>query len=291
MSDTPLAFANGRLIAQVSALGAELTRLADAEGRDYLWNGDPQWWSGRSPLLFPIVGRAAGDKILIGGKDYTLPQHGFARRSRFAVIEAGPARCVMRLEDSAETRAAYPFAFRLDVAYELRDATLAIISTVSNTGETEMPFAFGYHPAFRWPLPGAAGVHEVTFEHPETAPIRYPDAADGLLTRETFPNPFASGRLTLTPQLFARGALVFEALASRRVTLSAAGGPSITVGFPGMPHFGLWTKPGAPFVCLEPWQGYAEIRGYEGAFAARPGMTSLAPGASRAFAVRIAVNA
>ncbi len=291
MSDAPLALANGRLGVEVSPLGAELTRLADAEGRDYLWNGDPQWWSGRSPLLFPMVGRAAGDKIRIGGKDYTLPQHGFARRSRFAVVDAAPTRCHLRLEDSAETRAAYPFAFRLEVAYELRDATLAIRSTVANTGETEAPFAFGYHPAFRWPLPSAEGAHEVAFEHPETAPIRYPDAADGLLTSETFANPFATGRLTLTPQLFARGALVFEKLASRRVTFSAAGGPSITLAFPGMPHFGLWTKPGAPFVCLEPWQGYAQIRGYEREFAERPGMASLAPGASRAFAIEIGVNA
>jgi len=289
VSATPVCLANAHLRVEVSPLGAELQKLADAAGRDYLWSGDPQWWNGRAPLLFPMVGRASRDAIRIDGVDYPLPQHGFARRATFEVVEATPTRAVFRLTDSQATRAGYPFAFRLDVAYELRGSTLSSVATVRNPGATPLPCAFGYHTAFRWPLPGASGAHEVVFEKPETAAIHKP--ADGLFSRESFANPFASGRATVESAMFEGGALIFVPLESRRVVFrSVDGGPAVHVAFPNLPHFALWTKPGAPYLCLEPWQGYAAPEGYEGEFSARPGVVEIAPGASRDFAMDIIIE-
>ena len=288
MPANSISLANSRLNAKISALGAELVQLQDSAGRDFLWNGDAQWWTGRAPLLFPMVGRALGDRIKVGGVYYPLPQHGFARRSHFEVVEAEAERCLMRLTENDETRAAYPFSFRLDVAYELNDNKLSVVAMVFNEDEAALPCGFGFHPAFRWPLPGATGAHEVVLARPETAPIHHP--VDGLLSSETFDNPFSSGRLALEPGLFARGALIFRNIVSRRATFGVPGGPSVTVAFPDMPDFGLWTKPGAPFVCLEPWQGFAAPEGYDGDFAERPGIVTIEPGAGWSFAIEIAID-
>lgn len=280
---------NGDLAVQVAELGAELVRLQDGEGRDYLWNGDPAFWKGRAPLLFPMVGRANGDHIRVAGVTYPLPQHGFARASRFECIEKTPSRCVMRLRSSDATRAAYPFDFRLDVAYEFEGPRLRATASVSNESAGDMPCSLGFHPAFRWPLPGAqAGApHEIIFDQPENAPIRRLES--GLLSPEQFPTPVVNCRLVLDHALFDRDALIFDWIASRSVTYRADGAPSIAVSFPDMPFFGLWTKPDAPFICIEPWQGLASPIGYDGEFAERPGVVSIKPGATRNFEMTLRI--
>jgi len=284
-----IVIANQKLRAEIAPLGAELVRLSDSTGADWLHDGDPAWWSGRAPLLFPMVGRATGDRIRVDGKLYPLPQHGFARRSVFSAVIAEPARAVLRLEADNATRAQFPFAFRLDLAFAVDAETLNIVATVANADDRPMPFAFGYHPAFRWPLPGATGAHELRFEKSEPAPIRR--LADGLLDPREFPNPAVSGVLALDAGLFEDGALIFDQLYSRRVAFGPPGGPELAVSFPGMPHFGLWTKPGgAPFLCLEPWQGFAAPLGFDGEFSERPGVVALAPGEERRFVMDVAIR-
>jgi len=283
-----LTLANEVFRAEIALLGAELVRLQDTTGADWLHDGDPAWWTGRSPILFPMVGRATGDHIRVDGSPFPLPQHGFARRALFSVVEAGPQRALLRLAASGETFVSYPFAFRLDLAYALAGPTLNVVATVANEDDKTMPFSLGFHPAFRWPLPGAKGTHEVRFERPEPAPIRR--LADSLLSPQKFANPAASGVLALDPKFFDTGALIFDSLQSRRVAFGPPGGPEAAVSFPGMPHFGLWTKPGAPFLCLEPWQGFAAPVDFDGEFAQRPGVVTLAPGESRRFVMDITIT-
>jgi galactose mutarotase-like enzyme len=280
---------NGVLSAEISELGAELFRLRDSSGADWLWDGDPAWWSGRAPLLFPMVGKASGDRIRVAGASHPLPQHGFARRSTFEIVEMTADACLLRLRASEATRAAYPFSFQLDMAYALEGATLRLTATVTNEDANPLPCAFGYHPAFRWPLPGAEGAHEVRFEKPEPCPIRRL-TGDGLLGAQEHENPAASGRLALDPALFDEGALIFDRLESRQIAFGPADSPEVAVSFPDMPHFGLWTKPGAPFLCLEPWQGFAAPENFDGDFAQRPGVVVLPPGAARAFAMAITIR-
>src|SRR5262249_29960563 len=107
------------LEATVSSLGAELVRLNTADGLELLWDGNPAVWAGRSPLLFPIVGGVAGDRITVDGRRYPRARHGFARTAHFELIEAEPARCLWRLRATAETRLRYPFGFQLDIAYAI----------------------------------------------------------------------------------------------------------------------------------------------------------------------------
>lgn len=271
------------LVARIDALGAELVRLQDAAGRDLLWDGDPAFWTGRSPLLFPMVGRVKDDRITVAGKTYDMGQHGFARTSVFTLLRSDAASCTWRLEASEATRQRYPFAFRLDVTYRIEGATLHMEAEVTNPGAAVLPASFGFHPALRWPLPYGKPrtAHGIVFEKDEPAPIRRP--VDGLLSAAHFPTPVRDRHLTLHDGLFEDGALIFDTLASRSVVY----GDAIRVDFPRMPHLGIWTKPGAGYVCIEPWQGYASPEGFDGDFADKPGMVGVAPGATETFEMSI----
>jgi galactose mutarotase-like enzyme len=282
--------ASSRLEAQISERGAELTRLRDHEGRDLLWNGDPAYWSGRSPLLFPIVGSLRGDRVRIGGTDHILPSHGFARTSLFQLLDAAPEFCRYRMVASKETLKAYPFAFQLDVSYRVVEAALVVTAAVTNAGSAVMPFSFGFHPAFRWPLPygGDRDDHVIAFEKDEPEPTRLLDG--NLLGKPAPHSPVDGKRLMLRDSLFEKGALVFDKAASRRVVYGVPGRPGIAVAFPDMPHLGIWTKPGAGFVCIEPWQGHASPVEFDGELSAKPGVLSLPPGETRRFVMEISVT-
>jgi galactose mutarotase-like enzyme len=285
MNDDLVTLVSSELSADVAALGAELVRLDDAVGDPLLWNGDPAHWAGRAPLLFPIVGGLAGGAFRHRGRTFELPRHGFARRSRFTLVDRAAAHATFRLEASAATRAVWPFEFRLDVTHALAGATATTTAAVTNLSDEPMPTAFGFHPAFRWPLPGAGprAAHLVRFAHPEPAPIRRLDA-DGLVAPDPRPTPVVGDTLALDDALFAEDAIVFDRLESRRLVFGA-GSVRLAVDFPDMPHLGIWTKPGAPFLCLEPWQGHADPAGSAGDLFDKPGMVRLAPGETRRFSM------
>jgi len=287
MVDGPVKLTSPLMSAQIAPLGAELVRLADTEGRELLWNGDPAFWSGRAPLLFPIVGRLLGDELRHEGVAYPMAQHGLARRRSFALVEADPGRALFRLEADEETRRQYPFAFRLDVTYTLAEATLSIEAKVINTGVVPLPASFGFHPAFRWPLPygGTRADHVLIFEKAEVAPIHRP--VGGLLSRATEPNPAIEAVFTPTDAMFERDALIFTQVRSRHVRFGVPGEPGLEVAFPGMPQLGIWSKPGAPFLCIEPWFGYASPEGDERPFVEKPGLAHIPPGAERSFAMSV----
>jgi galactose mutarotase-like enzyme len=284
-----VSIASDSLRATVSSLGAELMRLHTAAGVELLWDGDPAVWSGRSPLLFPIVGTVKDDRITVGGKAYPLSRHGFARTSRFELVDAQPSRCLWRLRANEETRARYPFAFRLDVAYSLEGDRLTLGVTVANEDDSPMPASFGFHPAFRWPLSPSLPreQHEIRFAKRERAPIRR--LANGLLG-ETVPSPVRGDRLALADSLFAHDALIWDRLQSRSLTYQAPSGPSLRLDYPQLPHLGIWSKPGAGFVCLEPWQGFASPVGFDGELSDKPGILVLPAEATKVFELSVTVR-
>ena len=277
-----------QLRAEVALHGAELVRLRDEAGRDLLWDGDPAYWTGRAPILFPIVGRLKGDRLMVDGVAHPMRQHGIARTSDFRLMAHDGASCRLHLTADDATRRAYPFDFALDLDYRVEGATLTIAGTVRNAGAIPMPASFGFHPAFRRPLPyGADPV--VTFAEEEPGPIAA--VAGGLLSDEPRPSPVEGRTLALTPHLFDDDALIFLSPRSRSVRYGAPGGRGLTVDFADMPQLGIWSKPGAPFLCIEPWSGHASPAGFDGDVTEKPGMALLAPGERRTFAMRVTLDA
>lgn len=281
MSDDSHQLSNGEITARVLAQGAELCSFKGADGRDYLWQAGPAW-PRHSPVLFPIVGRLAGDSYSHAGMTYRMTQHGFARDRRFAWTERSETACRLVLTDDAESREQYPYAFRLELDYALAGRTLTLRYRLRNTGQERMPAALGGHPAFVWPIlpevPKEA--HELRFARDERAPIH--GVAGGLLTRAVHPSPVRDRVLALRQELFAEDALVFTDLESRSVRFSGHGTPVLEVAWEGFEQLGVWTKPkNADFLCIEPWHGYASLEGFAGDLLEKPGMMILPPGTER----------
>ncbi len=284
-----LSLASADLNVRIDPLGAQLSVLADARGRDLLWNGDAAVWSGRAPLLFPIVGELAGGIYRLNTASYAMSRHGFARGRSFEVIESSAQAALFRLKADEASLKIYPFAFELDVHYALEGATLSLTTSVRNLGAMDMPASLGYHPGFCWPLPYGRprSEHYIEFADDEPDPARRLDAK-GLLTPERLPTPIERRRLALEDALFRNDVLIFDAVRSRSVTYGAADGPRIRVSFPDTPYLGFWTKPGAGFICIEPWHGIADPQDYTGDFQNKPGIFTVKPGAHRA--IRMAIS-
>lgn len=270
-------FGSALLEITVSEDGAELHSIRTAVGHELLWQAGPEW-PRHAPVLFPIVGRLAGDTLRHRGQALRMTQHGFARDRRFGWTERRGDRCRLVLEDDAETRATFPFAFRLEVEYRLRDGLLDVGYALHNPGDAVLPASLGAHPAFRWPLGDGIDrlAHRLVFAEPEPAPVRR--VTGGLLRAEGEPSPIEGRVLALRPELFADDALILDRPASGSVRYEAEGGPALVVGWHGMTQLGLWSKPGAGFLCIEPWHGLADPVGFTGAFDDKPFLMRVPPG-------------
>ncbi|MFI5012124.1 MAG: aldose 1-epimerase family protein [Hyphomicrobiales bacterium] len=263
----------------VSRLGAEL-RSWSVDGRSLLWSGDPAWWPKRSPVLFPVVGWTRNGEMRIKGRRHPLALHGFAATQAFELVSCTPDGASLRLRDTAATRALYPFAFELAIDYRLTETSLAAAFTVHNPGPEPMPYALGLHPGFAWPLADGRGQdHRIVFAG-DVSPDVPVIAPGGLISPRRRRLPLDGRVLKLAPELFANDALCFIDAASPNLAYENAGGQAIAISVEDFPHVALWTKPGAPFLCVECWTGYSDPERFEGDIFDKPSMRILEPGAS-----------
>lgn len=259
---------NEQISVEVADLGAEMQRITTTDGRDWLWNGDAKFWGGRSPVLFPIVGRAPDDQLTIEGERYPMGQHGFARRQDFTLVESGPDFVRHELAANDATRAVYPFEFRLVITHRVVGRSVSVTAEVSNADIRPMPYGIGFHPAFVWPLPGAAGRdHRIELDNRGTPELRR--VKDGLIDAQVHETPFRGEGLVLDHQMFFYDAMIFPEGAGTGLRY---GTPEVGIHFTweNLPNFALWSKVGAPFICLEPWHGTAALAGGPDAIEERP---------------------
>lgn len=260
----------------VARQGAE-ARAWRVGGRDLLWPGDPAIWPQISPILYPVVGWLR-EGARVAGRRYPLGVHGFAASQEFEVEATRADFARLTLADNPQTRALYPFAFRLAIEYRLSADALAIAIEVANPGHAAAPYACGLHPGFRWPFAG--GPREgarIRFERLEQGDVPR-IAPGGLIGAATRSLPFDGRDLPLSEDLFAKDALCFLAPASRSLRFEEAGGAAIAMDFRGFDHAALWTRPRAPFLCLEAWTGHSDPEGFEGDLFEKPSMRVLQAG-------------
>jgi galactose mutarotase-like enzyme len=275
--------------AVISAHGAELCSLKNSDGIELLWQAGAQW-PRHAPILFPIVGRLKNDQLRHNGIVYPMKQHGLARDLAFEWVERDLTSCRLILKDSAETRIHYPFSFTLTVSYAVNGADFDVVVEIDNTGNEILPASIGAHPAFNWPLlPGLnKDSYSLTFFNDEIEPIRR--LKDGLLQTDPEPTPVRGNFLALSETLFENDALILDRPASMSVRYAADSGPSILMRWQGYRELGLWSKPGASFLCIEPWHGFASPSDFDGEFIEKPGLMLIAPNAKRVVSYRVSVG-
>ena len=268
--------------ATFAAHGAELTSLrTTAAALEYIWPADPAVWARHAPVLFPLVGRLANDTYSYEGRDYKLPQHGFARDQEFAVLRHTATELAFRLQQDETTRAVFPFAFGLTIIYTLRGTELTVRWDVRNpASDAPLLFSIGAHPAVRCPLLPDEKFEDYYFEFDHPVTLERHLLQGGLLTGQTAPVLTEARQLPLTYNLFADDALVFKHYDFSGLTLrSRKSAHFVRFQFDGFPYLGLWTKgSGAGFVCVEPWHGIASPVGQPGELSEKEGILTLEPG-------------
>lgn len=288
--DPEIILQDGDLVAGIAVRGAELRLLrAKASGHCLLWSGDPQWWSFVAPILFPIVGKLPLGYLEHRGHKLALSPHGFARTSSFVVQERQTHRVRLTLAASELTLFLYPFDFLLEVEFTIGDGELRQTVTVHNRGTESMPASFGFHPAFRWPCTvGQAdrGAYRLEFAMPQTGGW-FRCGVTGCL--EPIDPPFGTPAqdLALNDDLFIGGALVIDAVAGQAVSVFDGQQRLFDLHWSGCSQLGLWSLPGAPFFCIEPWQGHPPPRGALNTLMDKPGGFHLMPGECRRFSLTI----
>jgi galactose mutarotase-like enzyme len=276
----PILLRAGADCAVVSPLGAEL--LSWRCGRtELVWPRDPAIWDQTAPLLFPVVGWTRDARVRVEGRSYPLGLHGFARRKLFSLVERSDCSVCFALEQDDETLDLYPFAFRLEARFALREGELEIALAVANRDPRPLPYAVGLHPGFRWPLDGSSAPHAIHFETAERAEVPV-IAPGGLFSARRRSVPLDGSVLPLSPELMEKEALCFLDATSRRLVYDNGAGARLCVTLEHFPHIALWSLPRAPFLCIEAWTGHGDPEDFSGDLYEKPSMRVLAPGESAA---------
>lgn len=262
---------NKILTASIKHAGAELFSLIDNQKKEYIWNGNPDFWPKHSPILFPIVGSLKNDTYTFNEKEYHLSRHGFARDMEFQLIEKTESSATFSLEYNEETLQKYPFKFELQIIYELQGNKLNVAYKVINKGEIQILFSIGAHPAFA--LPEEFSNYSIQFEKEEK--LKYSLLEDGLISNKTEILETTENEVSLNYKLFENDALVFKTLESNSLTILENSKPYIKVDFEDFPNLGIWTKEKAHFICIEPWFGYSDTPEKSGDFLNKEGILIL----------------
>ncbi len=261
----------------VKEYGCEITSIySKTTDFEYLWQGDESIWYGQAPILFPIVGRLIDDKYTYGGKVYEMPKHGFARKTDWECLSKGGNTMLWRLTHSEDTLKMYPFEFELLVEYSLEGKSLCVKHTVNNLTDGVMYFSLGAHPAFNCRIGD-----KLIFSERETLSKIKIDLEKSLRLPETFPMLKDEKEIVITENIFSEDALIFEGVRSESISLeSTALGKRIDFTLGGAPYLGIWAKPGAPYVCIEPWYGVNDGQVPVGDFSQKKGINPIEKGGS-----------
>ena len=280
---------NEHLTVEVSEMGAELQSIKDSEGREYLWQGGEKW-PRRSPILFPIVCSVNDDTYTVDGQEYHLPRHGFARDSKFKLIAQGEHKVTYALHETEETLKVYPYRFNLAVSYRLSGNKIHVVWHVENTDCREIHFQIGGHPAFLAPgckededLKGVIQLlpSNLKSQNSKLKSLKsYIDGSHEMTEIEL--DQVNDGLIPFNDEFFANDSVkIHDCQTHEACLLDTDGSPAVTVDYK-CPIIAFWSPyhKKAPFVCIEPWYGLGDPRGWKGEFKDKPYMNHLQPGAS-----------
>lgn len=272
---------NDKMRIAVDDHGAELVSIYDKEQeREVLWQADPAFWKRHAPVLFPHVGKHYNNEYHYNGKAFQTHQHGFARDLDFECIAKTECSVTHRLTATQETKDYFPFDFELDITHTVNEKNITVTWKVANLGEEEMYFTIGGHPAFRVPiLPDTKQTDYCLLFKTDQDHLTYLllDPASGTAVADKkYSLPVENGRAAITADMFDQDALVFDDTQIEYAAIGYPDGtPYLSVTCKGFPNFGIWSVPGAPYICLEPWIGRCDDLGFTGEISTKPGILSL----------------
>lgn len=272
---------NDQLTVKIDSLGAELASV-QKNGTEYLWQGDEVFWKNRAPNIFPHVARLTQGKYTLEGKTYEMGSHGFAKVTEFTADQTAEDHIAFVIEDTPETWAMYPYAFRFAVDYKLEGSKLLVTFIVENKNQKTMYFGLGGHPGFKVPLEDGLAFEDYCLEFETVEDVlQVGMSPDCFVTGNDVPFVMADGKtLPLRHDLFNDDAIILTKM-SKGVTLrSAKSNKALTVRYPEMDYLGIWHRPhtAAPYICIEPWTSLPARKDVVEDLATQPGLIALEAG-------------
>lgn len=269
---------NEKFVLGVKEMGAELTSFKSKKtGVEYIWDGNVDVWYGQSPILFPIIGRLLDDKYRYNGTEYTMAKHGIVRKKVFKLVEKTCDSLIFSQTSDEESLTMYPFDFDLRVEFKITENGLSVTHTVINTDNKVMYYSFGAHPAFNCDI----GDYLEFAENEELLTERIDH--DSILIEEKFPVSLDGKKLIITKELFNDDALILSDYKSESVTLkSDLHNRTVKFNFDS-PLLGIWAKPGASYVCIEPWWGVNDNYDKKDDISEKRAIMKLVSGESKSF--------
>ena len=277
---------NEYLTVEIEDVGAQLASITAKDGTQYLWQGHPDIWPRRAPLLFPVLGRLKDSQYLLEGESYTIPTHGFCRDALFAVEQHSDTSVSFHLSDSEQTWAVYPFAFALTVTYTLEGNRLVKAHRVENRSEREMYFEVGGHDGFRAPLAAGESMGDYAIRIPGMESIQfYPMNEELMVVPKGEVYPLENGRIPLKPSVYGQDTIILGELPQNKAMLvDKEDRPRVTLEFDDFPYLGIWTQArdyDTNYVCIEPWTTLPDATFVGRALKDKAGICTLAPGGSK----------
>ena len=250
------------------------------QGQNVVDENGKVYWNRYSPILFPIVGKLKRNQTAINGRTYEMSQHGFARDLEFEPVTKLDNFHSYVLKSNPSTMVKYPYEFSLYTTYRTDENKLTTIYKVINEGDNNMPFGIGGHPAFIIDKEDLLN-EEYYLEFEEDEPkIHFLYLVDGLVGTEYAKNRMIDKRrLPITKNSFDNDAIIMKGLTSNKISLKKKTGDKtlLTMDFTGFPYLAVWAKPGAPFICIEPWYSTADTVNSNGIFGEKPDLVTLSP--------------
>ena len=270
----------------VKEYGCELTSVyAKKEECEYLWQGSPEYWAGQSPILFPIVGRLIDDKYCLDGKEHEMPKHGFARKMKWDFLSASDNSLTFILTETPETLKLYPYCFEVKVTFTIDGNKLTVSHAIYNKNDKVMYFSLGAHPAFNCKIGD-----KLSFDLDETLETEKIDLVRSLRLPETYPVLNNEKDIVITEHIFDEDALILHGIKSENITLHTDN-VNIKFNLGKAPYLGIWAKPGAPYICIEPWWGVNDSTEKKDDFSEKDAICKAAPGSVTVFSWSAEFNA
>jgi len=282
---------NEAFSAGIRTEGAELASLVSlTTGREWIWQADPAIWGSSAPVLFPIVGFLKEGTTLIEERSYAIPKHGILRGRMATLVEKQEDAAVLEFASDPDTLEVFPFSFRFQVSFRVMEDGLDVAYHILNPGTRSMLFSVGSHPAFALDLSSCSlSDYAIEFSEPETLDLYGLEENLLVLKQEGYLR--GERKIPLSEGLFNDDALIFKHIKSRRLHLTCAQPPvQLEMDIGEAPHLGIWAKPAAPYVCIEPWFTFNDTADSDGQFEHKPGVMTLLPGESFETGYRVRIR-
>lgn len=271
---------NDSFSASVDTLGAELKSFyLQANDDEIIWQSRPEIWAGSAPILFPVIGRLLNGSCFYKGKQWQIPKHGLVKQQKWTVLEHAADRISFRTFSNEFTRQFYPDEYIFDAEFAIAGISLKVSYVITNTGAEEMYFSVGSHPGISLPMENTRlEDYYIASDRIETCGC-YRLSKVGLLS--SAPEKRLNGKIhiPLTKDIFLDDAVFLPGIVSTEICVgNDVTGRYVTVKTGGATDLGIWAKPEAPYVCIEPWFGYDDTEDHDGVFVHKPGILKLLSG-------------